>query len=101
MTVPEPRSIAIFVLVYLVSLGVVLKKRVFRSMRNYLGERIVGDWFLKVTNCSYNALRLPIRPVAEAQIGSGAAKGLLSREGAHFLGGIGMWGMRECRLLVE
>jgi hypothetical protein len=42
--------------------------------------------FLKVLNCSYNALRLPVRLVAEAWKGSGAAEGLLSREGAHFLG---------------
>jgi hypothetical protein len=40
----------------------------------------------KVLNCSYNSLRLPVRPVAEAWKGSGAAEGLLSREGAHFLG---------------
>jgi hypothetical protein len=56
--------------------------------------------FLKVLNCSYSALRLPIRPIVEAQKGSGEAEGLLNREGVHFLGGIDMWGMRDCRLLV-
>jgi hypothetical protein len=56
--------------------------------------------FLKVLNCSYSALRLPVWPVVEAWKGSGAAEGLLRREGAHFLGGIGMWGMRDSRLLV-
>jgi hypothetical protein len=65
-----------------------------------LGERIVGIDFLKVLNCSYSALRLPVCPVVEAWKGSGAAKGLLSREGAHFLGGTCMWGMMDCRLLV-
>jgi hypothetical protein len=48
----------------------------------------MGIDFLKVLNYSYRALRLPVRPVVEAQKGSGAAEGLLSREGAHFLG----WG---------
>jgi len=43
-------------------------------------------------------MRLPVRPVVEAQKGSGVAEGLLSREGAHFLGEIGMWGMRDCRI---
>jgi hypothetical protein len=57
--------------------------------------------FLKVLNCNYSALRLPVQPVAEAQKGSGAAEGLLNREGENFLGGTDMWGMRDCRLLVE
>jgi hypothetical protein len=60
----------------------------------------MGIDFLEVINCSYSALRLPFQPVVEAQKGSGAAEGLLSREGAHFMGGTGMWGMRDCRLLV-
>jgi hypothetical protein len=46
----------------------------------------MGIDFLKVLNYNYRAQRLPVRPIAEAQKGSGAAKGLLSREGAHFLG---------------
>jgi hypothetical protein len=46
----------------------------------------MGIDFLKVLNCSYRAIRLPVRPVAEAWKGSGAAEGLLRREGAHFLG---------------
>jgi hypothetical protein len=61
---------------------------------------LLGIDFLKVLNCSYSALRLPIQPVVEAQKGSGVAKGLLSREGEHFLGGTGMWEMRYYRLLV-
>jgi hypothetical protein len=60
----------------------------------------MGIYFLKVINYNYSALKLPVQPVAEAQKGSGAAKGLLRREGAHFLGGTSMWGMRDCRLLV-
>jgi hypothetical protein len=55
---------------------------------------------MKVLNCSYSALRLPVRLVAEAQKGSGAAEGPLRREEAHFLGGTCMWGMRDCRLLI-
>jgi hypothetical protein len=47
---------------------------------------MLGIDFLKVLNYSYRALRLPVRPVAEAQKGSGAVEGLLRREGAHFLG---------------
>ena len=46
----------------------------------------MGIYFLKVLTYNYRALRLPVHPVAEAQKGSGAAEGLLSREGAHFLG---------------
>jgi hypothetical protein len=56
--------------------------------------------FLKVLNYSYSALGLPVRPVVEARKGSRAVEGVLIKEGAHFLGGIGMWGMRDCRLLV-
>jgi hypothetical protein len=63
-------------------------------------RELLGIDFLKVINYSYRALRLPVRPVVEAWKGSGATEGLLSREGAHFLGGTGMWGMRDCRLLV-
>jgi hypothetical protein len=65
-----------------------------------LGESIIGIDFLKVLNYSYRALRLPVWHVVEARKGSGAAEGLLSREGPHFLGGTYMWGMRGCRLLV-
>jgi hypothetical protein len=78
-----------------------LKRWVVRPVRNFsLGERIVGIDFLKVINCSYNAQRLPIWPIVEAQKGSGASEGLLSREGAHFMDGTCMWGMRYYRLLV-
>ena len=48
-------------------------------------RELLGIDFLKVLNCNYRALRLPVRPVAEAWKGSGVSKGLLSREGAHFL----------------
>ena len=61
---------------------------------------MLGIDFLKVLNYSYSALRLFVRPVVEAQKGSGLAEGLLNREGAHFLGGTGMWGIRDYRLLV-
>jgi hypothetical protein len=49
-------------------------------------RELLGVDFLKVLNYSYRALRLPVRPIAEAQNGSGAVKGLLRREGEHFLG---------------
>jgi hypothetical protein len=49
-------------------------------------RELLGIDFLKVLNYSYRALRLPVWPVVEAQKGSGAAEGLLRREGAHFLG---------------
>jgi hypothetical protein len=56
-------------------------------MSNFsLGERIVENYFLKVLNYSYKALRLHVWTVVEAQKGSGVAEGLLSRERAHFLG---------------
>jgi hypothetical protein len=77
-----------------------LKRWVVRPVRILWVRELLGIDFLKVLNCNYSALRLPVRPVAEAQKGSGAAEGLLRREGAHFLGGTGMWGMRDCRLLV-
>jgi hypothetical protein len=41
---------------------------------------------MKVLNYSYKALRLPLCTVVEAHKRSGEAKGLLRREGAHFLG---------------
>jgi hypothetical protein len=41
---------------------------------------------MKVLNYNYRVLRLLVWPVVEARKGSGAAKGLLKREGAHFLG---------------
>jgi hypothetical protein len=64
-----------------------LKRWVVRPVRNSLKVReLLGIDFLKVLNYSYRALRLPVRPVVEARKGSGAAEGLLSREGAHFLG---------------
>jgi hypothetical protein len=49
-------------------------------------RELLGIDFLKMLNCSYMALRLPIHPVVEAHKESGAAKGMLRREGAHFLG---------------
>ena len=61
----------------------------------------MGIDFLRMLNYSYKARRLSIRLVVEARKGSGAVEGLLSREGAHFLGGTGMWGMKDYRLLVE
>ena len=64
-------------------------------------RELLGFDFLKVLNCSYSALRLLVLPIAEAQKGSGAIEGLLSREGEHFLGGTAMWGMRVCRMLVS
>jgi len=45
----------------------------------------LGIDFLKVLNCNYRDLRLPFWPIVEARKGSGAAEGLFSREGAHFL----------------
>jgi hypothetical protein len=56
---------------------------------------------MRVLNYNYTDLRLPVRLVVEDRKGSGVVEGLLSREGAHFLGGTDMWGMRDCRLLVE
>ena len=49
-------------------------------------RELLGIDFLKVLNYSYRALRLHVWPVFEAQKISGEAEGLLSREGAHFLG---------------
>jgi hypothetical protein len=49
-------------------------------------RELLGIDFSKVLNYNYIALRLFVQPVVEARKGSGAAKGLLSREGAHFLG---------------
>jgi hypothetical protein len=46
----------------------------------------LGIDLLKVLNYNYRALRLPFQPVVEALRGSGVAEGMLSREGAHFLG---------------
>jgi hypothetical protein len=49
-------------------------------------RELLGIDFPKVPNYSYRALRLLVQPVVEALKGSGAVEGLLSREGAHFLG---------------
>jgi hypothetical protein len=49
-------------------------------------RELLGIDFLEVLNYSYRALRLLVPHVVEAQKGSGAAEGLLRREGAHFLG---------------
>jgi hypothetical protein len=64
-------------------------------------RELLGIDFLKVMNYSYTALRLLVQPVVEARKRSGAAEGLLSREGAHFLARTDMRGMRDYRLLVE
>jgi hypothetical protein len=63
-------------------------------------REFLGIDFLKVLSCNYSALRLFFWLVVEAQKGSGAAKGLLSKEGSHYLGGTSMWGMRDYGLLV-
>jgi hypothetical protein len=42
--------------------------------------------FSQGASCSYRALRLPVWPVVEALEGKWGSEGLLSREGAHFLG---------------
>ena len=42
-------------------------------------RELLGIDFLKVLNYSYRALRLPVRPVAEAQKGSEEVEGLLRR----------------------
>jgi hypothetical protein len=46
----------------------------------------LGIDFLKVLNYNYMILRLHVWPVAEDRKGIGEVEGLLSREGAHFLG---------------
>jgi hypothetical protein len=51
-----------------------------------LGERIVGNGFPKVINWNYMAVRLLVRPIAEAQKRSGETEALLRREGEDFLG---------------
>ena len=75
-----------FVLVYLVSLGVGLKKWVVRPLGNWRSglsgpwsifwvRELLGNWFLKVLNCSYSALRLSVRPVVEALEGKWGSQG--------------------------
>jgi hypothetical protein len=65
----------------------ILKRWVVRPVRNSLWVReLLGIDFLKVLNYSYRALRLPVGLLLKPWKGSGAAEGLLSREGAHFLG---------------
>jgi hypothetical protein len=49
-------------------------------------RELLGIDFLKVLNYSYRTQRLPVRIVAEARKESGAVEGMMSREGAHFLG---------------
>ena len=64
-----------------------LKRRVVRLVRNSLQVReFLGIDFLKVLIYIYKVLRLLVWLVVEAQKGSGVVKGLLSREGPHFLG---------------
>jgi hypothetical protein len=62
-------------------------------------RELLGIDFLKVLNYNRSALRLPVWPIAKAQKGSGETEGILRREESHFLGGTGMWGMRDCRFL--
>jgi hypothetical protein len=48
----------------------ILKIRVFMPVSNSLEVReLLGIDFLKVPNCSYRALRLPVRPIVEAPKG--------------------------------
>jgi hypothetical protein len=49
-------------------------------------RELLGIDFLREPNCNYNALRLPVCLLLKPWKGSGATEGLLSREGAHFLG---------------
>jgi hypothetical protein len=64
-----------------------LKRQVVRPVRNSLQVReLLGIEFLKEPNCSYSSLRLLFDLLLKPWKGSGAAEGLLSREGAHFLG---------------
>ena len=49
-------------------------------------RELLGIDFMKVLKCSYSVMRLPVWLVAEARKGSGAAEGLLSKDGAHFMG---------------
>jgi hypothetical protein len=49
-------------------------------------RELLGIDFLKVLNCSYRSLKLTVWPVVEAQKGSATVEGMLSKEGAHFLG---------------
>jgi hypothetical protein len=52
-------------------------------------ETSEGSW----NSSSHGALRLPVRPVAEAQGKGGVTTdGLCDSEGAHSWGGTGMWG---------
>jgi hypothetical protein len=44
-----------------------------------LGERIVGNLFPKVLNCSYRAIRLPVRSVAEALEGKWGSRGTVEQ----------------------
>jgi hypothetical protein len=63
------------------------------------GERVCcGSEFSWKGSCScYRALRILVRPVAEAQgKGGEAADGLCDSEGVYSWGGTGMWGMRVC-----
>jgi hypothetical protein len=65
----------------------------FPGMRpgGYL-ETFEGSW----NSWNHGALRLPVRPVVEAQGKGGVAvDGLCDSEGVHSWGGTGMWGMRD------
>jgi hypothetical protein len=51
-----------------------------------------GSW----NSSSHDALRLPVRPFAEAQGKGGVAVDrLCNSEGVHSWGGTGMWGMTD------
>jgi hypothetical protein len=62
--------------------------------RDKCGDRFHGmrpGGYLETSECSWNSwshgsLRLTVRPVLDPKRGRGAAEGLLSREGAHYLG---------------
>jgi hypothetical protein len=49
-------------------------------------RELLGIDFSKVPNYNYRALRLLVCPVIESRKEIGSAKGLLNREGAHFMG---------------
>jgi hypothetical protein len=49
-------------------------------MNNFsLVERIVGNLFSKVLNCSYNSLRLPVSPIVEALEGKWGSRGTVEQ----------------------
>jgi hypothetical protein len=67
----------------------ILKRRVFMPVSNSLEVReLLGIDFLKVPNCSYRALRLPVWPIVEAPKGKwGSQRNFEQRRGT--LPGVG------------